>query len=124
MAKLKYLADMNISPLTVSMLCHKGYDVLRVSAVMSSTVPDEQILAYGREREYVVITQDMDLSALLALSGHGRPSLVSLRLSYSDPESVAGRLIHVLAVCEDSLEDGCVLSVSDEAIRTRRLPIE
>jgi predicted nuclease of predicted toxin-antitoxin system len=123
MAKLKYLADMNISPLTVSVLCHKGYDVLRVNAVLSPSVTDEQILLHSREREYVVITEDMDFSALLALSGYGRPSVVSLRLSFSDPESVADRLIHVLPLCEKSLEEGCVVSVSDEAIRMRRLPI-
>jgi len=81
------------------------------------------ILLHSREREYVVITEDMDFSALLALSGYGRPSVVSLRLSFSDPESVADRLIHVLPLCETSLAEGCVVSVSDEAIRMRRLPI-
>jgi predicted nuclease of predicted toxin-antitoxin system len=123
MAKLKYLADMNISPLTVGILCHKGYDILRVNAVLASSATDEAILAYSRERDYVVITEDMDFSALLALGGHERPSLVSLRLSFSDPESVADRLVHCLPLCEKALAEGAVVSVSDDIIRTRCLPI-
>ena len=123
MLKLKYLADMNLSPLTVSILCHKGYDVVRVNAVLSSSASDDQILSYCRERDHVVITEDMDFSALLALSGYEKPSVISLRLSFSDPETVADRLIHILPLCEASLTAGCVVSVSDEAIRTRRLPM-
>ena len=123
MPKLKYLADMNISPLTVSILCHKGYDVVRVNTVLSPSASDEQILSYCRERDTVVITEDMDFSALLALSGYEKPSVISLRLSFSNPETVADRLIHILPLCEASLTMGCVVSVSDEAIRTRRLPM-
>ena len=123
MEKLKYLADMNLSPLTVSILCHAGYDVVRVNSVLAPSSTDEQILFYCREYDFVVITEDMDFSALLALKGFDKPSVISLRLSFSDPESVAERLLHVLPLCEPSISSGCVVSVSDEAIRTRRLPM-
>lgn len=123
MARLRYLADMNLSPLTVSILCHKGYDVIRANTVLSPSARDEEILLYCRQHDYVVITEDMDFSALLALGGYERPSVISLRLSFSDPETVADRLIHVLPFCEAPLTSGSVISVSDEAIRTRRLPV-
>jgi predicted nuclease of predicted toxin-antitoxin system len=123
MAKLKYIADMNISPLTVSILCRAGYETIRVNKVLSASVPDEQILSYARDNEYVLITEDMDFSALLAVNGYDRPSVVSLRLSFSDPETVADRLIHILPACEGPLVDGCIVAVSDEVIRIRHLPI-
>lgn len=123
MAKLKYLADMNLSPLTVSILCHKGYDVIRANAILPQSARDEQILLYCREHDYVVITEDMDFSALLALNGYAGPSVISLRLSFSDPETVADRLLHVLPLCEASVTAGAVVSVSDETVRTRRLPL-
>lgn len=123
MAKLKYMADMNISPLTVSILSRAGYETIRVNTVLSASVPDDQILAYARDNEYVLITEDMDFSALLAVNGYERPSVVSLRLSFSDPETVADRLMHVLPTCEVAMAAGCVVAISDEAIRIRHLPI-
>jgi hypothetical protein len=39
---------------------------------------------------------DLDFSALLALGGYDQPSLITLRLAMSDPETVTRRLLGVL----------------------------
>ena len=122
-AAMRFLADMNLSPFTVSILCRAGYDVLRVSSVLPPNVADDQILAFVRDGDYVLITEDMDFSALLAVNGYERPSVLSLRLSFSDPETVAERLLHVLPRCLQPLQEGCVVSVDDQTIRIRHLPI-
>ncbi len=75
---LKFLADMNISPKTVEALQRRGWDVLRVSQRLSIHATDQEILELARREGRVLITQDLDFSALLALSGHHQPSLVTL----------------------------------------------
>jgi predicted nuclease of predicted toxin-antitoxin system len=84
-AELRYLADMNISPLTVQALRQDGLDIVRVSDLLPVDAADSEILAWARQEDRVVVTQDLDFSALLALGGYGRPSLITLRLSVTIP---------------------------------------
>ena len=120
---IRLLADMNISPKTVEALQGQGWDVIRVSHVMSMEAPDDRILSFAREERRVVITQDLDFSALLALGGYQEPSLVTLRLTVSDPETVTRRLLDVLPGLEDVLQKGSAVTVDDLTVRVRSLPI-
>ena len=120
---IRLLADMNISPKTVEALQGQGWDVIRVSHVMSMEAPDDRILSFAREERRVVITQDLDFSALLALGGYQEPSLVTLRLTVSDPETVTRRLLDVLPGLEDILQKGSAVTVDDLTVRVRSLPI-
>jgi predicted nuclease of predicted toxin-antitoxin system len=80
-------------------------------------------LEVARRQNRVVVTQDVDFSALVALAGLKQPSLVTLRLSDSDPERVTGRLVAVLPKIEDRLVQGCAVTVEDATMRIRPLPI-
>ena len=117
------LADMNLSPLTVAALQADGYDITRVSSLLPATTSDANILELARQRGMVVVTQDLDFSTLLALGGHSRPSLVTLRLTHTEPEFVTERLQQVLPQIEQHLAAGCAITVGDVAIRIRNLPI-
>lgn len=118
-----FLADMNLSPVTVEDLRREGYDVVRVSDLLPVDAPDSEILELARQRDAVVITQDLDFSALLALSGYDRPSLITLRLTNTDPYLVSERLKQVLGQVEQRLNEGCAVTVDDANIRIRNLPI-
>jgi predicted nuclease of predicted toxin-antitoxin system len=85
--------------------------------------PDQEVLQLARREGKVVVTQDLDFSALLALGGYDRPSLITLRLSVSDPETVTRRLLEVLPQVEQCLQEGCVVTIEDVAVRIRQLPI-
>jgi predicted nuclease of predicted toxin-antitoxin system len=120
---LRFLADMNISPVTVEVLAAEGVDIIRVSSLLPVNASDESVLSLARQQGRVVITQDMDFSALLALGGHNQPSLVTLRLLNTDPEVVAHRLRGVLPKIEAALRRGSAVTVEDSAVRVRQLPI-
>lgn len=121
--RIRLLADMNISPRTVQALQERGWDLIRVSEVLPVEAPDDRILSFARKEGRVVVTQDLDFSALLALGGHQEPSLVTLRLAVSDPETVTRRLLDVLPGLEDVLRKGSAVSVDDALVRVRSLPI-
>jgi predicted nuclease of predicted toxin-antitoxin system len=120
---LRYLADMNISPRTVEALRQRGLDIVRVSSLLPADAPDSEILRRARQEDRVVVTQDLDFSALLALGGCRRPSLVTLRLSLADPDTVTARLQQVLPHIERALQRGSAVTVDDRVVRVRNLPI-
>lgn len=80
MAELKYLADLHISPLTVETLQASGFTIQRVAHILSPRAKDSEIVALARLEDWVILTQDLDFSALVAKSGATRPSVISLRL--------------------------------------------
>jgi len=119
----RLLADMNVSPKTVDALQQRGWDVIRVSRVLPMDVSDDEILGFARREGRVVVTQDLDFSALLALGGYDQPSLITLRLAISDPETVTRRLLDVLPGLEGVLREGSAVTVDDVAVRVRRLRV-
>ena len=124
LSEFRLMANMNISPKTVSSLSQKGWDILRVSQSLPVNASDQEILDLARHEGRVIVTQDLDFSALLALGGFDRPSLITLRLSVSDPESITQRLIEILPQLEDALGKGSAVTIEDASFRIRRLPIE
>lgn len=124
MTTLRFLADMNLSPVTVRSLQERGLDVIRVSDLLSATTSDAEILEFARRVDRVIVTQDLDFSALLALAGYDRPSLITLRLSVTDPATVTNMLLKILPEIASLLRQGAAITVDDRKIRVRTLPIQ
>jgi len=114
---------LNLSPQTVEALRRDSWDILRVNERLSIRAPDLEILRWARQNNRVIISQDLDFSTLIAVQGWSRPSLVTLRLSETDPATVTARLREVLSGCVADLREGCALTIADESIRIRKLPI-
>lgn len=121
--RLRFLADMNLSPITVDILQREGWDMVRVSTLLPANASDAEILVLARRQNRVVVTQDLDFSALLALGGYAQPSLITLRLSNTDPSLVTERLRQILPQSEQALREGSAITVDDSTLRIRRLPI-
>jgi predicted nuclease of predicted toxin-antitoxin system len=123
MSKMRFLADMNISPKTVEALQQHDWNIIRVSDILPANTPDYVILEFARSNSYVIITQDLDFSAMIALGGHSYPSLITIRLLDSDPNIVTKRLLEILPEISYNLLEGCVVTVEEVNVRIRRLPI-
>jgi predicted nuclease of predicted toxin-antitoxin system len=123
LSALRFIADINISPQTVAALQKQGWQIARSSQWLPTTATDDEILEFARREVCVVITQDLDFSALLALSGHERPSLITLRLSTSEPEVVTIRLLEAASLLEKALAESCAITIEDSVVRIRKLPI-
>jgi predicted nuclease of predicted toxin-antitoxin system len=124
LSMLRFLADMNISPETVKILTKNEWSIIRSSEILPRTAPDDEILEFAAKENRILITQDLDFSALVALSGHRQPSLITLRLSISSPNIVAERLLKALPSIEKELPEGCAVIIEDASLRIRKLPIE
>ena len=123
MPKVGFLANMNISPITVEALRNHGWDIIRVSEVMDEKSKDMDVLVYAQKQNKVVITQDLDFSQILALRGYAKPSLINLRFENARPDFVTARIIDVVSSMEKELEEGVVVTVDETSARYKNLPI-
>ena len=123
MPKVGFLANMNISPITVEALRNHGWDIIRVSEVMDEKSKDIDVLVYAQKQNRVVITQDLDFSQILALRGYAKPSLINLRFENARPDFVTARIIDVVSSMEKELEEGVVVTVDETSARYKNLPI-
>ncbi len=123
MAKLEFLANMNISPLTVRQLRAQGWNITRVSEVMEKGSKDIDILTYAQKQNKIVITQDLDFSTLLALRGYTKPSVINLRLENPRPGFVSERVLDVVSMMEKELQEGVIITIDETTARYRNLPI-
>jgi predicted nuclease of predicted toxin-antitoxin system len=115
--KVGFLANMNISPITVEALRNHGWDIIRVSEVMDEKSKDIDVLVYAQKQNKVVITQDLDFSQILALRGYAKPSLINLRFENARPDFVTARIIDVVSSMEKELEEGVVVTVDETSAR-------
>ena len=120
---MKFLADMGISMRTVVWLRTLGHDAVHLREQGLQRAVDTEIVAKASAEGRIVLTMDLDFGYLLAVSGQHVPSVILLRLSDERSEVVNDRLGDVLAQCYEALEAGAIISVGDETIRVRRLPI-
>ena len=117
---MKFLADMGVSPATVRFLRGLGHDAVRLSELGRQKLPDEEVIAYAKEQEQVVITFDLDYPALLALNPARRVSAIILRTSSAEPDWVNQRLRDTLPLMADALLEGAIAVIEDDRIRLRR----
>lgn len=123
MPSVRFLADMNLSPITVRGLRTAGWDVVRVSDFLGASTPDPVVLDLARSQGRTLLTLDLDFSAILALQRLQTPSLLTLRLTLASPHQVLQTLLRVLPAVLDDLATGAAVTVDETTIRVRSLPI-
>ncbi len=123
MKNIRLLADLHISPKTVASLQQQGYDIRRISEILPANSPDLDILELARSTNSIVVTQDLDFSMLVALSGKSQPSLITLRLSEATPDLVTQKLLAILPKIEELLQSGSAVTIKNDLVRIRKLPI-
>ncbi|BDT10726.1 DUF5615 family PIN-like protein [Arthrospira platensis] len=96
---------------------------LRTTDLLPATAGDAEILELARVQGRVVLTQDLDFSMLVALSNYGLPSLITLRLSSVKPDLVTQKLLDVLPNVKTELTEGAAVTINDDSVRIRKLPI-
>jgi predicted nuclease of predicted toxin-antitoxin system len=120
---MKLLVDMNLSPRVVKTLTDAGIEASHWSSLGSATAPDAEIMAFARANGYVVLTHDLDFSAILAATQGAKPSVVQIRAGDVRPEVVGPTLIEALRQMAAQLEEGALLIVDPARARLRVLPL-
>jgi predicted nuclease of predicted toxin-antitoxin system len=120
---MRLLLDQGLPRSTVPYLHNYGIEAVHVGDRGLATASDSRILNFGHQAGMVVVTLDADFHALLALSGLTGPSVIRIRIEGLRGEDLARLLVSVLQVCSDDLQNGAMVSVTENGIRIRRLPV-
>lgn len=94
--KLKFLADVNISPSTVNDLQKSGINIKRITDVLPATASDEEIINLSIKEGAIIVTQDLDFSDLIVQSSLAKPSVICMRLNSPLPRFVSKILINLI----------------------------
>jgi predicted nuclease of predicted toxin-antitoxin system len=120
---IRLLLDQGLPRSTVELLRADGWDVVHACQCDLSTARDEQILEYARRENRVICTLDADFHSILAVSGAANPSVVRIRQQGLRGADVASLLKRIWDEVGESLQSGAAVTVTERAIRLRRLPM-
>lgn len=100
-----------------------GHDATHLLDQGLHRLSDEQIVEKALEEDRVILTHDLDFGRIVALSRSGFPSVITFRLNDMRPVTVNHVLDDLLSRLGSDIESGALVSVSDQSIRVRPLPI-
>ncbi|WP_423224311.1 DUF5615 family PIN-like protein [Candidatus Amarolinea aalborgensis] len=120
---MKLLLDQGLPRSSASLLRQAGIDAIHVGEIGYATATDASILERGRQEKRVVVTLDADFHAQLALSDAVYPSVIRIRIEGLRGQALAALLERLVRDWDEELELGAVLTVQDNRVRMRRLPL-
>lgn len=120
---MKLLIDMNLSPRWVSLLAGAGIEAAHWSTLGAANATDAEIMAFAKAKGYVVLTHDLDFSAILAATHGNKPSVVQIRSEDVSPDVIGRPVIDALRQMAVALDEGALLSIDPNRTRLRLLPL-
>lgn len=120
---MKFLADMPISPKTVQYLKYLGHDIYRISEKGLPKAKDHEIVERAIQEQRIILTTDLDFSAIIAKSQKSTPSAIIFRLSDESNENINSLLKNILPEVEGKILKGAIVMIEDDRYRVRELPI-
>ena len=115
---------MNLSPSWVERLSRHGFEAAHWSTIGAATAPDVEILTWANEHHFVVITNDLDFSAILAASAGATPSVVQIRIQDLLSDAAVSIVARALEAHREDIERGALLSIDEGGTRVRMLPLK
>ena len=121
---MKLLVDMNLSPGWVGLLADAEIEAAHWSSIGPPNAPDSEIMAYADANDYVVLTHDLDFSAILAVTHGEKPSVVQIRSEDLNLNLIGKQVITAILQMKSELERGALLTIDPSRTRLRflRLP--
>ncbi len=119
---MKFLLDMGLGRTTALYLRTAGHDAVHLRDEGLQRLSDQGIVAKAIHEGRVILTHDLDFGRIVALSGNQYPSVITFRLDDMRSRQVNRFLQDVLDRFAGDLEDGALISVTEQSVRLRRLP--
>ena len=120
---MKLLVDMNLSPRWVVWLKDAGVDAIHWSLVGKINAPDTEIMTFAMANDYVVLTHDLDFSAILAATQGEKPSVVQIRADDVSPDAIGLQIVAALGQMESELAAGALRTIDPSRTRLNLLPL-
>lgn len=119
---MKLLLDMNIAPRWAEYLRTAGVQAIHWSSIGPGNTPDADIMEYARAENFIILTQDLDFTTLLAFMREKKPSVVQVRAGDTSPETIGACVVCAIRQVEKELNEGALLTIDTNRARLRILP--
>ena len=100
-----------------------GFECFHWGQVGDSRASDALIMEWARQNGAIVVTHDLDFSAMLAASKDASPSVIQIRLQDVLSEQFIGVLVESLRHFSEMLDKGAIVVVDEKGQRARALPL-
>jgi len=120
---MRVLIDMNLSPILANMLTAMGIESVHWYGIGAPDAKDTEIMEYAKKHDYVVLTCDLDFSAILSATHGQKPSVVQMRTHGFPVEKVAELAGNSILQCSAELKKGAILTIDAKRARLRLLPL-
>ena len=120
---MKLLLDMNIPLKYVNLLRAKGFEVLHWSCVGEPKAPDDWIMTYARENNFIVVTYDLDFGTILSATHDLKPSVVQIRATLPQAAQIVDLMALAIYHNKGNLHNGAILTIDARKTRFRMLPL-
>jgi predicted nuclease of predicted toxin-antitoxin system len=120
---MKFLVDMNLSPLWAPFLASHGFGAVHWSTVGQPSAPDREILEFAAANACIVFTHDLDFGMLLAVHQKSGPSVIQVRSQAVLPSDIGEAVLRAIRTAQPHLEKGALVTVDPIRHRIRLLPI-
>ncbi len=120
---MKFLLDMGLANSTAKFLREQGYDAIHLREQGLQQLEDEQIIIKALQENRIILTHDLDFGRIVALSHQPQPTVITFRLDDMQPTQVNSYLTEVLSHFAAELKIGALVSVNEQVIRVRQLPV-
>ena len=120
---MKLLVDMNLPPMFAQMLADNGIESVHWHVIGEPDAKDFEILTYAIANDYIVISCDLDFSAILSSTHGQKPSVVQVRTQDYLNESTAVLIVKAIKENKEYLDKGAILTIDAQKGRLRMLPL-
>jgi len=117
------LIDMNLAPNWVEYLRDAGHKADHWSSLGAPDAPDAALMAWAREHQAVLMTADLDFSAILAATQSIRPSVIQIRSEVPTTRVVGPMVIDALERLTVEIGNGAIVTLDTSRRRVRILPL-
>jgi predicted nuclease of predicted toxin-antitoxin system len=120
---MKFLVDMNLSPLWVTYLADQGFEAAHWGRIGQPEASDSEIFDFAADNDWIVFTHDLDFGTLLATLRSSAPSVLQVRSQDVLPSAIGEIVLRAIRAAEPYFGAGALVTVDPSRHRIRLLPI-
>jgi len=120
---MKLLVDMNLPIKFADMLIGEGVVSEHWYRVGAPDARDSEIMSYALEHDSIVVTCDLDFSAILSATKSIKPSVIQVRARNIPWEELSDNVMSSAIQSATELEAGAILTLDAKTSRLRLLPL-
>ena len=120
---MKFLIDMNLSPLWISFLSEHGFEAVHWSTIGEPGAVDSEIFDFAAAKGWIVFTLRSRFRHAAGGVATTGPSVIQVRAQDVLPSAIGDVIVRAIRTAKPHLEAGALVTVDSFRHRIRLLPI-